>query len=191
MESRPKTLSSRKISLACLFLFLTATYLFSQSAPSPKNQNSSQSGDLFTVAQADHSLSMFVAAAQFSGMAKALREQAPLTVYAPSNQAFANLPKDDLEALLASPAAMNILLTHYIARGSIRSGDTPSLLSARTFSGEKLRADLRSETSYVNGAKLTQVDILCANGTLHTVGSLDPGLVHDAVAVAKANRRAK
>lgn len=193
MKFRLTTFGSTKITcFVCLFLCLTATFLLSQSNPvSLKNQTSSQSRDLLTVVQANHSLSMFVAAVRFSGMAKVLRDEAPLTVYALSNQAFANLPHDDLEALLANPAAMNILLAHYIARGSIRNDDTPSLLSARTLPGVKLRTDIRSEGSYVNGAKLSQLDLRCTNGRLHVLDAFDPRLVRDAVALAKANRREK
>jgi transforming growth factor-beta-induced protein len=182
----------KRACFVCLFLSLIATSLSSQSNPvSLKTQTGSETHDLLTVAQANHSLSMFVAAVQLSGMAKVLRDEAPLTVYALSNQAFANLQKDDLEALLASPAAMNILLAHYIARGSIGNDDTPSLLSARTLPGAKLRTDIRSQGTYVNGAKLNQIDVGCANGRLHVLDTFDPGLARDAVALAKADRREK
>ncbi len=118
-----------------------------------------------------------------------LREEGPLTVFALSNRAFANLPKEDRETLLTDRAAMHFLLAHYIVRGLISTGD--SLLSARTLVGVKLRTDIRSEGSYVNGAKLNQADILCANGVIQVLDSFDPGLVHDAVATSKTNRKEK
>jgi uncharacterized surface protein with fasciclin (FAS1) repeats len=142
--------------------------------------------DLFTTAQANRSLSMFAVAIQSSGMAKMLREEGPLTVFALSNRAFANLAKEDLEALLTNRAAMHVLLEHYIARGSIND-----LSSARTLLGGKLRADIRSEGSYVNGAQLKQGGIRCTNGTIHVLDSFDPGLVRDAVAVSTVSRRQK
>jgi len=43
----------------------------------------------------------------------------------------------------------------------------------------------------VNGAKLNQADILCANGVIQVLDSFDPGLVHDAVATSKTNRKEK
>lgn len=148
-----------------------------------RDASANQSRDLFSVVQADRSLSMFVTAVQSSGLVKMLREEGPLTVFALSNRAFANLSKEDMEALLSNHAAMHVLIAHYIARGNIREEDTADLLSIRTLVGVKLRADIRNEGSYVNGAKLNRDEIPCANGTIHVLDRFDPGLVHDAVAL--------
>lgn len=150
--------------------------------------SSNQSRDLFSVAQSDRALSMFVTAVQSSGLAKMLREEGPLTVFALSNRAFANLPKEELEALMSNRAAMQVLLAHYIAHGNIPQDDTADLLSARTLVGVKLRTDIRGEGSYVNGAQLNQHGIPCANGTIYVLDRFDPGLVHDAVALANRTK---
>jgi uncharacterized surface protein with fasciclin (FAS1) repeats len=147
--------------------------------------------DLLRVAEADHSLAMFVTAVQLSGMAKVLQDEGPLTVFALSNRAFANLRKEDREALLANPAAMNVLLAHYIVHGSIAGDDKTDLLSARTLMGAKLRTDIRGEGFYVNGAKLGQTGIRCSNGVIYLLDSFDPGLVHDALAMSRADPRKK
>jgi uncharacterized surface protein with fasciclin (FAS1) repeats len=146
---------------------------------------------LLTAAAADHTLSMFVAALQSSGLASRLRDGGPLTVFALPNQAFANLGKEDLETLLANRVAMHALLAHYVAHGSISNDDRTNLSSARTLLGARLRTYFRGEDAYVNGAKLGPSDTRCTNGVIHLLNSFDPGLVHDAVAVAKAGRRAK
>jgi len=86
---------------------------------------------------------------------------------------------------------MNFLMGHYIARGSIGTDDPADLLSAKTIVGVKLRTDIRNEGSYVNGAKVTGADIRCANGTIHVLDSFDPGLVHDAVAMARTSGKTK
>jgi uncharacterized surface protein with fasciclin (FAS1) repeats len=151
----------------------------------------SEARDILSVARADRSLAMFVTVVQSSGMAKMLRDEGPLTVFALSNRAFANLLKEDREKLLTNPAAMHILLAHYITRGSIASDDKSDLLAARTLVGTKLRADFRSEGSYVNGAKLGQTGIRCANGVIHVLDSFDPGLLHDAFAMSRTDQREK
>jgi uncharacterized surface protein with fasciclin (FAS1) repeats len=177
--------SVRIVAVLMMLVGLAVAQEISEKLPSGLSQ------DLLTVAQGNRSLSMFVAAAQSSGMAKILREQGPLTVFALSNRAFANLPKGDLENLLKNQAAMHFLLAHYVAHGNIAQDDSASLLSARTLVGIKLRTDIRSEGSYVNGAKLGQGDIRCTNGMIHVLDFFDPGLVHDAVVLAKASRREK
>jgi len=147
--------------------------------------------DLLRVAEAERSLAMFVTAVQSGGMAKVLQDEGPLTVFALSNRAFASLRKEDREALLANPAAMNILLAHYIVHGNIAGDDETDLSSARTLMGAKLRTDIRGEGFYVNGARLGQTGIRCTNGTIYVLDSFDPGLLHDALVMSRADPRKK
>lgn len=134
---------------------------------------------------------MFAMAAQSGGLAKALREEEPLTVFALSNRAFAHLAKEDRETLMKSPRSLNLLLTHYAVRVSIRQEEKEQLASARTLSGARLHIDSRTEGFYVNGAKIRQGDIHCSNGVLHVLDSFDPEFVHEAVSLASRNGRAK
>jgi uncharacterized surface protein with fasciclin (FAS1) repeats len=158
----------RNLKIVAIFMLLAvfgiAQDAISQASPAP---------DLLSTLQADRSLAMFVNAVQSSGMAKILREEGPLTVFALSNRAFANLPKEDRETLLTDRAAMHLLMAHYIVRGIIPDNDTASLQSARTLAGVKLHIDIRSEGSYVNGAKLSPFDIQCTNGMIHVVRTRD------------------
>jgi uncharacterized surface protein with fasciclin (FAS1) repeats len=176
----------RNLKIVTMFMLLTA-FAIAQDAI----REATPAPDLLTTLQADRSLAMFVTAVQSSGMAKMLREEGPFTVFALGNRAFANLPKEDRETLMTDRAAMHLLMAHYITRGIIPTNDTASLQSARTLVGVKLHIDIRSEGSYVNGAKLSSYDIRCANGIIHVLDSFDPGLVEDAVAMARTNRSEK
>jgi uncharacterized surface protein with fasciclin (FAS1) repeats len=159
-----------------------------QDVPQQYTQDqSSQSRDLFTTIRAYDSLAMFVSAIQSSGMVKMLREEGPFTVFALSNRAFANLPKKDMEALLSNRAAMNILLAHYIVRGSI-SENPAELESARTLLGVKLRTDIRSEGIYINGAKFEGERTSCSNGAIYVLDRFDPAFVHDALTQIKSTK---
>jgi len=160
-------------------LLLTSVAL----AQEVSREASNQSRDIFAVALADNSLSMFVTAVQSSGMVKMLREEGPFTVFALSNRAFTNLPKGETEALLSNRAAMHTLLTHYIVRDNISDG--AELSSARTLAGVKLRTDVRSEGYYVNGAEFEGNKIECVNGIIYVLDRFDPGLLHDAVSLAE------
>jgi uncharacterized surface protein with fasciclin (FAS1) repeats len=150
-----------------------------------------QAKDLLTMVRADHSLCLFDSALRSSGIAKIINGEGPFTVFALSNQAFANLPAEDLRTLVASPSAMYVLLAHYVIRGAVVKDDTVSMLSSKTLGGGNLRTDLRSEGIFVNGAKLNQPELRTTNGSIWVLDSFDPGLVHDAVALAKAIRRKK
>jgi uncharacterized surface protein with fasciclin (FAS1) repeats len=174
-----------------ILVILTLLAGLSSAQEIAQTPNASVAKDLLTTVRADRSLGFFDSAITSSGMAKMLNEKGPFTVFALSDHAFANLSKDDLGTLLANPSVMHVLLAHYIVRGAITKDDTASLLSAKTLAGVDLRTDVRSEGTYVNGAKLSQSEIRCTNGMIHVLDSLDPGLVHDAVALAIASRRGK
>jgi uncharacterized surface protein with fasciclin (FAS1) repeats len=176
----------RNVKVVTMFMLLAA-FAIAQDAL----REASPAPDLLSTLQADRSLAMFVTAVQSSGMAKMLREEGPLTVFALSNRAFANLPKEDRETLLTDRAALHFLMAHYMIRGVISASDAAGLQSARTLVGVKLHIDNRSEGSYVNGAKLSQSDIQCTNGIIHVLDSFDPGLVREAVAMARTNRKEK
>jgi uncharacterized surface protein with fasciclin (FAS1) repeats len=99
------------------------------------------SRDVLGTAEANESLTMFVAGLRATGAATMLKKDELWTVFAPSNQAFTNIPKKDFEILMANGAAMQILLAHYIVHGSIGTADEANLSSARTLLGLKLRTD--------------------------------------------------
>ncbi len=178
----------RTARIALLLILLTGLTIAQTAATGPA---ANQPQDIFGVARADRSLAMFMTAIQSSGMARSLLDEGPLTVFALSNRAFFNLPKEQRESLLTDRAALHFLMTHYIVHGSIARGDAADMLSARTLMGGKLRTDIRSEGLYINGAKLSQPAIQCVNGMIYVLDSFDPGLVHDAIAFSRTDQRGK
>ena len=158
---------------------------------SARAQEASQPQDLLSVAESNRSIGMFVAAARSSGMAKTLKEEGPFTLFAVRNQAFANLPKEDRETLMTNPGAMHFLLAHYVVRGDVNAEDSAGLESARTLDGMRLRVDVRSEGVYVNGSRLGQDTIHCANGTIYVLDHFDPGWVHEALGLVRTKAASK
>ena len=140
--------------------------------------------DVLRTVEARKSLTSFGAALRLGGLTVILRGQGPFTVIAPADAAFAGLPKDEMQKLMTSPAAMSVLLAHYVVRGYVASNDAASLSSARTLMGATLRADSRNGDITVNGAKIVEADIRCTNGVIHVVDHFDPSLVREAVAIA-------
>ena len=144
--------------------------------------------DVLSTVEAHRSLAMFRASLVSSGVASMLRSKGPFTVIAPSDQAFANLPKDEMHQLMTHPAAMNLLLTRYVVRGNIASTNASGFSSAKTLMGVNLRDDNHAGELRVNGAKIVEGDLLCSNGVVHVVNSIDFGLVREALAVASHQR---
>jgi transforming growth factor-beta-induced protein len=140
--------------------------------------------DVLRTVQSHKSLTSFGVALRLGGLTATLRGEGPFTVIAPADGAFASLPKDEMQKLMTSPAAMSVLLAHYVVHGYVASNDATSLSSARTLMGATLRADSRNGDVRVNGAKIVEGDIRCTNGVIHVVDHFDAGLVREAVAIA-------
>lgn len=141
-------------------------------------------GDVLSVLQARKSLTSFDTALRLSGVNQTLRGAGPFTVIAPSDGAFTTLSKDDLRKLMTTPIAMHVLLEHYVVRGKFASNDSAGLSSARTLMGVVLRSESHNGELRINGAKIVDGDIRCANGVVQIVDYLDPGLVREALAMA-------
>lgn len=113
-------------------------------------------GDIVDVASGIDDFSILVAAASEAGLVSALQGDGPLTVFAPTNEAFATLLSDlGIEAadLLAHPQLADVLLYHVVA-GKVMSSDLTDGLMADTLLGEKVTFDLS------NGAKVNSSNII-------------------------------
>jgi transforming growth factor-beta-induced protein len=109
-----------------------------------------------------------VAAAQAAGLEEALRAPGPVTIFAPTDAAFAALPAGALEALLADPEALAGVLTYHVVPGRIFSSDLSEGLEATPLSGGTLTFTLGGGAR-VNGAAIVAADVLTANGVIHVI----------------------
>lgn len=118
-----------------------------------------------------------VAAGQFGTLAKALtaaglidtlKGQGPFTVFAPTDAAFAKIPADKLNALLADKAALTKVLTYHVVPGKVMAADVKSG-KAKTVQGQDLDIKASSKGVKVNDATVTKTDILASNGVIHVI----------------------
>lgn len=112
-----------------------------------------------------------VAALDAAGLTATLESGGPYTVFAPTDAAFAALPAGALDALLADPTALSRVLLYHVVSGDVRSGQLGGLVSAQTLQGLPLVFDLSSGIA-VNGAQVTQADIVAANGVIHVIDAV-------------------
>jgi uncharacterized surface protein with fasciclin (FAS1) repeats len=115
-------------------------------------------------AAANEWLSTLVAAVEAAGLTDALANGGPFTLFAPTNQAFARVPKGTLEALLADPAALAEVLKYHVVPGAITSYDLEDGVEVATLQGEKLRISLERHWIGVNYAEVIDKDIFATNG---------------------------
>ena len=118
-----------------------------------------------------------VGAGQFSTLAKALsaaglvdtlKGPGPFTVFAPTDEAFAKIPTDKLNALLADKAALTEVLTYPVVAGKVPASEVKSG-AVKTVQGQSLNVDASSAGVRVNDARVVKTDILASNGVIHVI----------------------
>jgi len=113
-----------------------------------------------------HTMSAIVKAA---GLEDALNAKGPYTLLAPSDQAFAKLPKEQLAALLKDPARLKTFVMNHVLYGSISSKDLSRVDMVLDVSGTSHDVAGSGETLRVGNAKLVRRDVGAANGTLQVI----------------------
>jgi transforming growth factor-beta-induced protein len=149
--------------------------------------------DIVDTAVADGRFTTLVAAVTAAGLVDALKAEGPLTVFAPTDDAFAKLPEGTVEALLQAEnleQLKNILLYHVVA-GKVMAEDVVSLDKATTLLGEDLMVKTDMGSAYVNEAQVVITDIETSNGVIHVIDSvlLPPAEPSDIVDTAVADGR--
>ena len=127
--------------------------------------------DIVDIAASAGSFDTLVTAVKAAGLVDTLKGEGPFTVFAPTDDAFAKIPKADLEALLADKEALIRVLTYHVVPGKVLAADVGGLESAQTVQGQSLSIDTSSGVK-VDGANVVKTDILASNGVIHVIDSV-------------------
>lgn len=112
-----------------------------------------------------------VTALQTAGLVDTLKGPGPFTVFAPNDAAFAKIPPEELQALLADKEQLTAVLTYHVVPGTVMAADVVNLESAKTVQGESLTIDT-SDGVMVDGAKVVATDIMASNGVIHVIDTV-------------------
>lgn len=107
-------------------------------------------------------------------LVETLKGTGPFTVFAPTDEAFAKLPKGTVESLL-NPQNRKKLITilkYHVVPGTILATDIAKLKSAKTINGESIIITTQGSNVMVNNARVTQPDIACTNGVIHVIDTV-------------------
>lgn len=129
-----------------------------------------QDKNIVELAAGVESLSTLVTAVKAAGLVETLSGDGPLTVFAPTNEAFAALPEGTLESLLKpeNKAKLVAVLTYHVVGGSVMSTDLKNDMKAKTVQGEEITVDL-SYGVKINNAKVSKADVKASNGVVHII----------------------
>lgn len=129
-----------------------------------------------------------VEAVKAAGLVDTLSSPGPFTVFAPTDDAFAKVPKAVLDALMANKTLLTAVLTYHVVPGEVMSSDLKNGMSVKTVEGSDVKITIDPAGVMVNNAKVIKADIKASNGVVHVIDAviLPPVAAKAAVAIGTA-----
>jgi len=113
-----------------------------------------------------------VSAVKAAELVETLKGAGPFTLFAPTDEAFAKIPKEQLEALLKDKKALAQVLTYHVVPGKLLAADVAKTKSAKTAQGQSLAVTAKQGKVMINAATVQKADILCKNGVIHVIDAV-------------------
>ena len=118
------------------------------------------------------SFNTLVTALKAAGLVETLSGDGPFTVFAPTDEAFAQIPEEKLNALLADKEALTAVLTYHVVAGAVMAEDVVKLSSAKTLNGESVDIEVVDGKVMIDGAEVITADIETTNGVIHVINKV-------------------
>ena len=129
-----------------------------------------QAKDIVDTAVAAGNFKTLATALTAAGLVDTLKGKGPFTVFAPTDAAFAKIPKADLDALLKDKAKLTAVLTYHVVAGKVMAADVKAG-KVKTVQGSELTVSTTGGVM-VDKAKVTTTDIVADNGVIHVIDSV-------------------
>ena len=115
-----------------------------------------------------------VAAVKAAGLVDALSGDGPLTVFAPTDEAFAKLPKGTVENLLKpeNKDQLVAVLTYHVVKGNMTASKVLKKESLATLQGGSIAVSTDDKGAKVNASRILKTDIGCSNGVIHVIDTV-------------------
>lgn len=126
--------------------------------------------DIVDTAVAAGNFKTLAAAVTAAGLIDTLKGAGPFTVFAPTDEAFAKVPKATLDGLLADKAALTKVLTYHVVAGKVMAADVKAG-HVKTVEGSDLAMATEGGVT-VNGAKVIAADVAASNGVIHAIDTV-------------------
>ena len=151
-----------------LSLFLGSIFLISSSIAFADHHEGEK--DIVDTAVAAGSFTTLVTAVKAAGLVETLKGKGPFTVFAPTDAAFAKIPKADLDALLKDKAKLTAVLTYHVVPAKVMAKDVKAG-DALTVNGKPIKIST-TKGVMVNNANVTATDVKASNGVIHVIDTV-------------------
>jgi uncharacterized surface protein with fasciclin (FAS1) repeats len=130
------------------------------------------SKDIVDTAVEAGSFNTLAAALKAADLISTLKSEGPFTVFAPTDAAFAKIPKADLDALLSDKRALTEVLTYHVVSGKVMAADVVKLTQAKTVEGSPVKIRVVDGKVMINNANVSATDIAASNGVIHVIDTV-------------------
>ena len=132
---------------------------------------SASAADIVDTAKSAGTFNTLVTAVEAAGLVDTLKGPGPFTVFAPTDAAFAKIPKAKLDALLKDKAALAKVLTYHVVSGKVMAADVkPGMV--KTVEGGSVSIKAKGGKVMVDKAHVVKTDIAADNGVIHVIDTV-------------------
>jgi uncharacterized surface protein with fasciclin (FAS1) repeats len=146
-------------------LLLSAAVALIAAAPAAARENQ----DIVETATAAGQFTTLTKLLKKADLVGALQQPGPYTVFAPTDKAFAKVPKRKLRALARNKAKLKSVLLYHVVARKLPAAKVVERKGAKTLNGKRVRFRLRKGDVFVNRAKVTTADVMASNGVIHVI----------------------
>lgn len=134
----------------------------------------SMKSDIVETAAEAGTFKTLLAAAEAAGLVGTLKGDGPLTIFAPTDEAFAKLPAGTVENLLKAENKdqLTAVLTYHVVPGKVMAGDVVGLDQATSVQGDTIDISINGDSVMVDAANVIATDIQASNGVIHVIDSV-------------------
>ena len=129
-------------------------------------------GNIVQTAAAAGQFKTLIKLVQTAGLASALEGKGPLTVFAPTDAAFAKLPRSTVTKLEHNRAKLRAVLLYHVLKGRITAAKLVKLRSVNTLNGQSLKVRVKNGVVTVGGVRVIKTNIGASNGVIHVIGGV-------------------
>ena len=126
--------------------------------------------DIVDTAIAAGNFKTLVTAVKAAGLVETLKSKGPFTVFAPTDEAFAKIPKADLDALLKDKAKLAAVLTYHVVPAAVMAKDVKAG-EVKTVNGQSIKITTDNGVM-VKNAKVVKTDVAASNGVIHAIDTV-------------------
>jgi uncharacterized surface protein with fasciclin (FAS1) repeats len=128
--------------------------------------------DIIETAREAGNFTTLLTALEVAGLTETIATGGPFTVFAPTDEAFAKIPAEKLQEILADKELLTAILTYHVVAGIVPSSDVVNLSEAETVNGAKVNIKVWDGSVMLNDAKVIATDIQATNGIIHVIDTV-------------------